>query len=145
MSEMRKLWTLIGVALVIYVSFGFAIAGTAGVVVAVFWILLQALINVILGIAACFIAAFLLSTNFGTLKSACVKLAAITLFPAAAGLLVGLVSPIIGLLLIPVLFFGLLSSLFDLELYEVIVVSLSLWGVSWAAEQSIGWIQASLS
>lgn len=145
MSETRIPWTLIGIALVIFVGFGFFTAGPAGVVVFVLLLLLQALITSVLGVGACFVAAQILSTNFGTPKSAFVKLAAIAMFPAAAGLLVGLVSPILGVVVLIVLFFGLLKSLFDLEFFELIVFVLVLWGVSWLAEQSIGWIQRTLS
>ena len=141
MSEIKLPLTLIGTALIIYAGFGFATAGSEGVVITVFFLLLQALVTAILGIAACFGAALLLNTNFGTLKSASVNLAAVTLFPGAAGLLIAMISPLLGLIAVIVLFFGLLKSLFYLEFFELIVFVLMLWGVSWVAEQAIGWLQ----
>ena len=141
MSEIKLPLTLICTALIIYAGFGFATAGSEGVVITVFFLLLQALFTAILGIAACFGAALLLNTNFGTLKSASANLAAATLFPGAAGLLIAMISPLLGLIAVIVLFFGLLKSLFDLEFFELIVFVLMLWGVSWVAEQAIGWLQ----
>jgi hypothetical protein len=142
MSEIKLPLTLIGTALVIYVGFGFANAGSAGVVITVFFLLLQALFSSILGIAACFGTAQLLSTNFGTLKSASANLVAVTLFSGAAGLLImEMISPLLGVIAVIVLTFGLLKSLFDLEFFELIVFVLMLWGVSWVAEQAIVWIQ----
>ena len=145
MSEVKIPSALIGIAVVIYAGYGFSLAGPAGGVVTVLLLLLQALITSVLGLGACFVAAQVLSTDFGTPKSAFVKLAAVALFPAAAGLLVGLVSPILGALAVIVLFFGLLKSLFDLEFFELVVFVMILWGVSWLAQQSIYWIQSSLS
>lgn len=142
MSETRVPYVLIGLALVVYVGFGFTLAGPLGAVVTVLLLLLRASITTALGIGACFIAAELLSTNFGTLQSACVKLAAVALFPLAAGLLISLVSPILGGLSVVVLYLGLLQSFFDLELFELIAFVLILWGVSWLAEQAIGWLLA---
>jgi hypothetical protein len=127
--------------LIIYAGFGFATAGSEGVVVTVFFLLLKALFSAILGIAACFGAALLLNTHFGTLKSASANLAAATLFPGAAGLLIAMISPLLGAIAVIVLAAGLLKSLFDLEFFELIVFVLMLWGVSWVAEQAIAWIQ----
>ena len=146
MSEIKLPLTLIGTALVIFVGFGFAAAGpswytgTAGGVTIVFLLLLQALITSILGIAACLAAAQILSTNFGTITSALANLAAVALFPGAAGLLIALLSPMLGVITALVLYIGLLKSLFDLDFLELVVFDLVLWGVSWAAEQVVSWI-----
>jgi hypothetical protein len=145
MSEIRIPLTLIGISLPIYAGFGFFVAGPAGAAVTVLLLLLQALMTTFLGVGACFITAAVFSTDFGTLKSACVKLAAVALFPSAAGLLASLVSPIIGVLLAVVLFFALLKSLFDLEMFELIVFVVVLLGVSSVAEQAVGWILSSVS
>ena len=142
MAETKFPLTLIGVAVVIYIGFGVATAGPVGGVITVFFLLLQALITSVLGLAACFLVAQIFSTYFGTLRSASVKLVAVALFPPAAGLLIALISPIIGALAVIVLFFGLLQSLFELELFEVIVFTLALLGVSALAEQAILWIQS---
>jgi hypothetical protein len=140
MSEIKLPLTLIGTALVIYAGFGFGTAGPAGGVTTVLLLLLQALITSILGIAACLATAQILSTNFGTITSASANLAAVALFPGAAGLLMALISPMLGAVTALVLFFGLLKSLFDLEFFELVVFVLILWGVSWAAEQVVSWI-----
>ncbi|MEO2020175.1 MAG: hypothetical protein ABGZ53_38075 [Fuerstiella sp.] len=149
MSEIKLPLTLIGTALIIYTGFGFATAGPAGAVAAVFLLLLKALITSILGIVACLGTAQILNTNFGTIKSASANLAAVALFPGAVGLLMALIlsaliSPVLGMMLVAltviVLTFGLLKSLFDLEFFELVVFVLILWGVSWAAEQVIGWL-----
>ncbi|MDG2127768.1 MAG: hypothetical protein P8K08_07215 [Fuerstiella sp.] len=139
MSEIKLPLTLIGTALIIYAGFGFATAGSAGVVITVFLLLLEALITTVLGIVACFGTAQILSTNFGTIKSASANLAAVALFPGAVGILMAQISPIVGVLTVIVLVVGLLKSLFDLEFFELVVFVLVLWGVSWAAEQVIGW------
>lgn len=139
MSEIKLPLTLIGTALIIYAGFGFATAGSAGVVITVFLLLLEALISCVLGIVACFGTAQILSTNFGTIKSASANLAAVALFPGAVGILMAQVSPMLGALTVIVLVVGLLKSLFDLEFFELVVFVLVLWGVSWAAEQVIGW------
>jgi len=125
--------------LIIYAGFGFATAGSAGVVITVFLLLLEALITTVLGIVACFGTAQILSTNFGTIKSASANLAAVALFPGAVGILMAQISPIVGVLTVIVLVVGLLKSLFDLEFFELVVFVLVLWGVSWAAKQVIGW------
>lgn len=140
MSEIKLPLTLIGTALVIYGGFGFATAGPAGGVTTVFLLLLQAFITVILGIAACFAAAQILSTNFGTIKSASANLAAVAVFPSAAGLVMALISPLLGVITVLVLFFGLLKSLFDLEFFELVVFVLVLLGVSWAAQEVVSWL-----
>ena len=145
MSETKFPLTLIGIAVVVYAGFGLSIGGPAGGIITLFILLLQALITTVLGVMACFVTAQILSTNFGTLQSASVNLAAVALFPAAAGMLMGLISPILGAIAVIVLYFGLLKSLFDLELFELIVFVLVLWGVSWVAQQVVGWIEASLS
>ena len=139
MSEIKLPLTLIGTALIIYAGLGITTAGPAGAVTAVFLLLLEALITTVLGIVACLGTAQILSTNFGTIKSASANLAAVALFPGAVGILMAQVSPMLGALTVIVLVVGLLKSLFDLEFFELVVFVLVLWGVSWAAEQVIGW------
>ena len=129
MSEIKFPLMLVGIALVIYAGFGFATVGPAGGAIAVFILLLPAVITSVLGVAACFGTAQILGTNFGTLKSASINLAAVAMFPSAAGLLISLISPLLGGIAVIVLFFGLLKSLFDLEVFELIVSVLILGSV----------------
>lgn len=93
MSETRLPWILAGISLVIFAVFGLVDSGPAGSLLIVFVLLLAAVIRTVLGIIAAFLTAFIVSTNFGTLGSAAVKLIAISVFPAAVGLVVSLASP----------------------------------------------------
>ena len=149
MKHLKYELTLISVALVIYCivgflvgsgygaelglfDFGFPKAGaTAGAkiaVVTVAAVLVTAVITAVLGTVACFIVAALLGTNFGNVKSACTKLAAIALFPGAAGAGFALISPllgfsaiVVGAVAVIILTFGLLKTLFELTLFELVV------------------------
>lgn len=139
MSEIKLPLTLIVTALIIYAGYGFAAAGPAGGVTTVFLLLLQALITSVLGIAACFATAQILGTHFGTIESASAKLAAVALFPGAVGALILMISPMLVPITVIALTFGLLKSLFDMELMELIVFLLIFWGVTWVAEQVMAW------
>jgi hypothetical protein len=135
MKELNFPLALIGIALVILLGVGVYTAGVAGAVITTFLLLLQALVSIGLGIVSCFVVAAVLGTSFGALKSACVKLAAVALFPLAIGILIGLISPIVGFWAVLVLYVGLLQSLFDLEIFELFALVFVLWGVATASEQ----------
>ena len=66
MSELKLPLTLVGISLVIYGVYGFILAGPAAGVGLVLALLLHAVIAVVLGVAACFITAYILGTDFGT-------------------------------------------------------------------------------
>jgi hypothetical protein len=75
-------------------------------------------------IGGCFLGARILETNFGSLGSAILKLAAIYILPSACGALLGVfIDPDVGWMIAwPVqyaLFFGLMMWLFDLDVFEV--------------------------
>jgi hypothetical protein len=81
-------------------------------------------IGVFLGIIACYVTASLLGTSFGYLGSAALKLAGIFTFPTAVSQLVPF-----GWLLSLILFFGLLTWLFNLDWFEALIFTFVLWGV----------------
>ena len=159
MQEIRFPLALIGTAIAIHIAVFVAAGGPVGGVMGLITVpetLLIAMIQAVVGVVTCFLVAQILNTGFGTLKSAFVKLVAVAMFPPAAGLLimsVGLLItpyfPLVGGLVLAVgaisvvaLFFGLLKSLFDLDLIELIVFVPILWGVSLLAERTLVWIQA---
>ena len=81
---------LIIVGFLIWAFVGYRMMGTAGPAIALAVIGVGAVIGTALMIAAAFLTAKLLGMSFGELGPAVLKLAAIYLFPAAVGLLIGL-------------------------------------------------------
>jgi len=120
---------LITVSLLVFFGIGAVLGGAAGALFTTVLFFIVAVIQVVVGVAACYLAASLLDTNFGELKEACVKLAAISMFPTAVSLILGQVSPLLAYLVVTVLFFGLLMSLFDLEFGESCIFVVILWAV----------------
>jgi len=133
-EQVRVPLILIAVSLVIFVGFGFYLGGATGALITIVLFLVAALIQVVLGVAACYLVAALLDTSFGELKEACVKLAAITVFPSAVALVLGPVSPFLAYLVVVGLFFGLLMSLFELEFGESLIFVVVLWAVQFLAK-----------
>lgn len=84
-------------------------------------------VQVILGIIACFITARIMGANFGTLTPAMVKLAAVCVFPGAVALFIPSFIPLVGMFLTPLLFWGLLEWLFELDVMESIVLVFVIW------------------
>jgi hypothetical protein len=106
----------------------FLIAGAAGGAIIFVIAMFGLVIRVAVGIAGCFVAAYVLGTNYGTIPSASLKLAAISVFPgelAFGGIALAalafnslLLVIVIGLLAIAFAFW-LTGYLFELDMFEV--------------------------
>lgn len=145
MQELKLPLTLVGISLVIFGVYGFILAGPAAGVGLVLTLLMHAVIAVVLGVAACFVTAYILGTDFGTFQAAAIKLAAASMFRSAVVLLIALISPVLGGLAFIILLFWLLKLLFDLEIFELIVFVLILWGVDSVTQEIIGRMLVSAS
>lgn len=112
-------------------------AGAAGAMIMLVLLLIQLVLGVSIGIAACLATGYLLGTSFGYLGEACIKLAAIFTFPMAVAVLVpgGICVMVI---VFPLLYFGLLLWLFDLQFLEGFVFTLVLAGTQFLAGWLIG-------
>ena len=124
-KEVKIPAALLGIALVVFVGYGFYTAGAAGAAMALVALGIQLVIGVVLAIIACFITAKLMGISFGPIGTASLKLAAIFAFPAAVSLFI----PLVGWLVALFLYFGLLAWLFDLEGMEVVVCAIVIWGI----------------
>jgi hypothetical protein len=82
-------------------------------------------IEVALGVVACYVTARLMDTSFGYLGSATLKLAGILTFTSGVSALTGM----LGWLLAILAYLGLLMWLFDLDALEAIVYAFVLWVV----------------
>ena len=111
----------------------------AGAMIMLVLLLIQLVLGVSIGIAACFATGYLLGTSFGYLGEACIKLAAIFTFPMAVAVLVpgGICVMVI---VFPLLYFGLLLWLFDLQFLEGFFFTLVLAGTQFLAGWLIGLI-----
>ena len=90
----------------------------------------RASIGVLLGLLACMLTGKIMDIDFGPLDTACLKLAAVIVFPGAvAALLPTLAAIPVGL----ILYFALLAWLFDLEGWEYVVCGLVIWAMYIAA------------
>lgn len=125
------------------IIFGYALV-IAGPSIAKAVILMQVIglaIMIPLGILACFITAKVLSIEFGPIRSASAKLAAIFTFPSAVALLIpwGPVAWLVSVLL----YLGLLAWLFDMEGWDPLICAIVIWLVRIAATIIAGVVLAS--
>lgn len=118
--------TLIVVAFLLFGLAGYRAAGPTGPATAMAAVGVAAVVGTLLMLGAAFVTAQMLSISFGELGPAVLKLAAIYLFPAAAGTLL----PFGGLFAL-VIWFALLLWLFDLEVYQAVVFAIILFVVNW--------------
>lgn len=132
---------LLGIALAVFVGYGFYAAGAAGAGVVLMAVGVQLVIGVLLAIIACFITAKVMGISFGPLGSASLKLAAIFTFPAAVSLFI----PVVGWLAALILYFALLAWLFDLEAFEAVVCAVVIWVVRMLAVLVAGASLASMA
>ena len=116
---------LLVVGLAIYVGHAFLTGDPDGTAAQLFVVGWQLVLNVVLGLIACAITGALMRTAFGRLRSAIFKLAAIFVFPAAVSLLIPSVP--IAWLVSYALYFWLLTWLFDLEGWDVVVCAIVIW------------------
>jgi hypothetical protein len=121
-KEVKIPLALIVVGLAIFVVFGFHVGGAAGVAAALAVMAVRVVIGVTLGVIACFITARIMDASFGYLNTAILKLAAIFIVTGAVSAIIPLAGWLVGL----VLYYGLLTWFFDLEILEVIVLSVVL-------------------
>jgi hypothetical protein len=110
---------LLVAGLLLYGGAAFYSAGARSAVVVMGIMFLIAAVQTVLGIAAAYITASLLSTGFGELRSAFVKFAGILVFTGAITWII----PYGGLLSLFV-YFGLLVWLFGLETYEAAIFAI---------------------
>ncbi|MEO2031567.1 MAG: hypothetical protein ABGZ35_05735 [Planctomycetaceae bacterium] len=98
---------------------------------------IQTVFTTILGIGVCFTAARMFDTDFGTINSAALKLAAVAVFPQTAGLLYANAFPgsLLGVLVYLFLLFVLLECFFDLKFRELIAFAVVFITVSFAAQK----------
>lgn len=106
-------------------------AGPAGLAVELAATGVYLAIMVVVGLAACFLAAKLMGIQYGTLGSASLKLAAIFIFPGAVSLLIpwACLSWLVSL----VIYWGLIEWLFELNPVETVVTVLVIFAVNLAA------------
>ena len=116
---------LLAAALLAFVGFGFYAAGPGGALVVMTTVGVSLALATGLGIVACFMAAKILGTSYGPLGTGVLKLAAIIAFSSAVSLFI----PYVGWLASLLLYYGLLSWLFDLDAIETIVTALVIWAV----------------
>lgn len=126
------------------IIFGYALV-VAGPSLAKAVILMQVIglaIMIPLGIVACYITAKLLSIDFGDVRSASAKLAAIFTFPSAVALLIpwGPVAWLVSVLL----YLGLLTWLFDMEGWDPLICAIVIWLVRIAATIIAGVVLSSM-
>ena len=116
---------LLAVGLVLFAVAGLLLGGAVGAGVYLLMVAVQLVVGVPLGILACFITARILQGSFGYLNTAILKLAAIFVFCGA----VAAVVPYVGWLISLPVYWGLLAWLFELEVAEVVVLTIVLWVV----------------
>lgn len=117
---------LLGLGLIILLVSSIARPGQLGVLGAFGIKLFVALIGATLALPACYATAQLFGISFGLLRTAVLKLVAVFVFTLASGyILPGLV--------VPLVYLGLVSLLFDIHIVEAIAFTIILWGVQWGA------------
>jgi len=124
-KEVKIPLALIAIGLALLVGRGFYQAGASGAAVELVAVAVAVALIVTLGVIACFITAKIMDASFGYLNTAILKLAGITLATAATSMFI----PGVGWFLKLLVNFGLLMWLFDLEVLEVVVLALVLWGM----------------
>jgi len=124
LSEFAGPMALLVIGLLIYGIAAFVKAGTTSAFVLMGVIFLMAAIETVLGIIAAFITASVMSTSFGELRTAVLKLAAILVFSGAMGFII---PTYFGALVALVLYIGLLRMMFGLEQIEAIVFAVIFW------------------
>lgn len=125
--RIAAIWGLLFVSLLLYLAWGFWLAGGIGVAAVIWIVATRLLIAVPVGIATCFLTARLLKTSFGTLGFAIVKLATLVIVTDAVyRISFEILDPSFGSLLAFIacfflallVYFCLLAWLFDLDLIE---------------------------
>lgn len=129
LAEIRELsfpLALIGTALAVFVLVAVL---TDGIDARAVWStslrhLGRALTLTVFAVAACYIVGRVMGTSFGTIKVGVLKLTAIILFSVAVGVCSSMYSPALGFVSYLVLSLGLLRTLFDLEIEDLIALVL---------------------
>ncbi len=145
MQSMRIPAVMIALSLLFYGIVGMLVAGATGAIITTLWMIIGAGVSALLGVGACFLVAAVFGTGFGEPKYAFIKLSAVILFAPAMGLLVGLVSPLIGAVLMIALFVALLQMFFQLELLELFAFVIALWLVQGAASFVVTAVKATIT
>jgi len=128
-NEYLKPAILLGVGIAIYMLYALIVGGPAGLIAMGILLPIRIFFQVTLGVIACYITAKIMSTDFGLLLPAIVKLAAVFIFPSAVTFFI----PWIGWLIALGLYWCLLQWLFELDGMETIVLSIVIFGVNLAA------------
>jgi len=128
-KEVKIPAALLGISLLVFLGYGLLAGGAGGAVAVLIVLGAQLVVGICLGILACMVTARLMSTSFGPLNTAILKLAAVFAFPTA----IAAVIPVIGGLVALALYWGLLTWLFDLEGMEVVVCTFVIWVVRFVA------------
>lgn len=98
-----------------------------------FVLTLQVVVQVVLGVVGCFIAAALLGISFGPISSAIVKLTATVLVPIAVMVMIPI--EFVGWFIALICYWVLLAWLFSLEGRELVITVITLFVVRF-----IGWL-----
>lgn len=116
-SEVKAPVILLVVGAVISIVYGIVAVDDSSVGASVVGVLLNIALSVAFALPACFIVAKILGVSFGFLNTAVLKLAALSVFPAAIGMII----PGIGGWVALALYFGLLEWFFELDWWESVV------------------------
>ena len=116
-SEVKAPLILLVVGAVTSIVYGIVAVEDVSVGLSVAGVVLNTALSVAFAIPACIIVAKILGVSFGFLNTAVLKLAALSVFPAAIGMII----PGIGSWVALALYFGLLEWFFELEWWQSIV------------------------
>lgn len=128
---------LLTLAVIIYAGYGFWAGGAEGTMGIIVLIGLNVIFGVVFGIAGFYVATWLFGISYGNLITAVPKMAAIVLFPDAITLFV---PGVLGWLISVVLYFFLLSWLFDLDAHETFMTTVTLFVLKILAAGLIGFM-----
>jgi hypothetical protein len=117
---------LLSIGILIFLAWSVILGGLTGLAVMAVYLPIRLVVQVVVGVIACFFTARIMGTSFGYLKTAIIKLAAIFVFPAAATFFI----PWVGWILALLLYWKLIEWLFELEAMETIVLAIVIWFVN---------------
>ncbi len=132
---------MIGISIATYIVWGYKFAGPLGAGAMLKMMMITVPVSLVLSVGACYATAAVTGASFGTIGEALVKLVALLVFPNALALVIwsamefslgGLALAALAKL---VVYWGLLSSFFDLDLLDKIVLVISFLVISGVAEK----------
>jgi hypothetical protein len=118
-TEVKAPLVLLGGSLLVFAALSFAGSGAEGAGALLGAVALSLVIDVVLGIIGLYLAAAVLGIDFGNLGTAVLKLAAILCAPIAVATLIPV--PLVALISAIVLYWWLLSWLFELSGRDLVI------------------------